>query len=212
MLKRALGITLLLALMLGGCGNPAEDKPEAKVSEAKEATTPPPPAAEAKTYAFNSEASTVNFVGSKVTGKHDGGFKTFKGTIVMTGNDPSSIQVEIDATSIWADNERLTGHLKSPDFFDAETHPTAQFTSHSIVREGAGYSVTGNLMLHGVTKSITFPATITATPEGVTAQSEFVLKRFDWNIAYTGKADDLIRDEVVVTLNIAAKPQTDSTL
>ena len=88
---------------------------------------------------------------------------------------------------------------------------TAQFTSQSIVREGTGYTVTGNLTLHGVTKSITFPASIMVTPEGVTAQSEFVLKRFDWNIEYKGKADDLIRDEVVVTLNIAAK-RTDSTL
>jgi polyisoprenoid-binding protein YceI len=126
----------------------------------------------------------------------------------VADGDPtkSSVNVAIDTLSIWSDSDPLTGHLKSADFFDVETHPISTFESTSIVRDGAGYSVTGNLDLHGVTKSITFPATIEVGPEQVTVQAEFAIKRFDFNIEYKGKADDLIRDDVVIKFDLMAMP------
>jgi polyisoprenoid-binding protein YceI len=122
----------------------------------------------------------------------------------------STVNVTIDATSLWTPKERLTGHLKSPDFFDVATYPSATFTSTAIARDGDHYAVTGNLTLHGVTKSITFPATIEVTDSGVHAQAEFAIKRFDFGIAFKGAADDLIRDDVLVRFDLHATPAPES--
>jgi len=153
--------------------------------------------------------STIGFVGSKVTGSHEGGFRQFDGGIVVVDGDPtrSRVEVNIDTTSLWADNERLMGHLQSPDFFDVETYSTARFVSTQIVPAADGYEVTGNLELHGVTKSITFPATIEIQPDRVVATAEFFIQRFDFDIVYPGKPDDLIRDEVVIRLDLSAVPE-----
>jgi len=65
--------------------------------------------------------------------------------------------------------------------------------------------VTGNLELHGVTKSITFPATITVQGDTVAVKAEFAINRKDFGIVYPGKPDDLIKDDVLLRLNISAK-------
>jgi len=62
--------------------------------------------------------------------------------------------------------------------------------------------VTGDFNLHGQTKSITFPAKITVTDAEVSVDSEFSINRKDFGIVYAGKADDLIRDDVVIRLKL----------
>ena len=192
-----------------GCDNPAEGKPEAEVTEVTASTKGPDDVG--VTYVIGPE-STIGFVGSKVTGSHDGGFTAFAGEIRLIDGTPESshVEVEIDTTSLWADNERLTGHLKSEDFFDVEQFPMAHFESTAVVPDGNGYVITGNLDLHGVQKSISFPATIDIMDDAIRAQAEFVIQRFDFEILYEGKADDLIRDEVVIKLDLIAKPETAS--
>lgn len=197
---------IALALVAVGCENPADGKTEAVVQEP---VTEPAPAAAADgvSYAL-AEGSSISWVGSKVTGKHDGGFESFEGEIVLVDGDPaaSSVSIMIDATSIWSDHDGLTGHLKNADFFDVETYPTASFVSTSITPAEGGFEVTGNLEMRGVTKSITFPATIEIVEDSVSAQAEFFIQRFDWGIEYAGKADDLIRDEVVIKFDLKAVP------
>jgi polyisoprenoid-binding protein YceI len=195
-----------------GCANPADDKPAAVVAEAR--TEAAPKAAPSESQIFEMvPPSSISFVGSKVTGKHDGGFNSFHGEIQVVGGDPtqSSIRLVIDTNSLWSDNERLTGHLKSPDFFEVETYPTATFESTSIVAQEGGHLVTGNLDLHGVTKSVSFPAQVAVSPDRITAQAEFSIKRFDWGIVYPGMTDDLIRDDVVVKFDLVATPKSSAT-
>jgi polyisoprenoid-binding protein YceI len=196
---------LLLAAAATGCADPAKDQPKAAVAEPAPV---PAPSDEARRFEI-AKTSEVLFVGSKVTGSHDGGFKVFAGEVRTVGDDPtrSSVSVSIDTTSLWSDNERLTGHLKSADFFEVETYPTATFQSTEVVREGAIYRMTGNLTLHGVTKSVSFPVDINIGPSCVTARAKFSINRFDFGIVYPGKAEDLIRDEVVIKLNITAYPE-----
>ena len=199
-------VLLAVALALGiGCPDPTEGKPAAAVADPLPPVETAPPVGEVYTIA---EGSTVSFVGSKVTGSHDGGFHDFEGTITLPDGDPmqGEIDIVIDTTSLWSDNEKLTNHLKSPDFFDVASHPTATFRSSSIAGTDSGYEVTGNLDLHGVSKSITFPATIELGADSIAAQAEFSIKRFDFGIAYTGAADDLIRDDVLIKLDIVAQP------
>jgi len=190
---------LMAVVAFVGCAaDPAADKPDAEVGEAQPETGH---AAGGTMLAF-SEDSAITWVGSKVTGKHEGGFSVFEGQINLVNADPtaSSVSVTIDTNSIWSDNEKLTGHLKSPDFFDVATFPTATFHSTSIEAATTGYTVTGNLNLHGVEKSISFPAEIEVTDGNVSVSASFAVKRFDFGVVYPGKKDDLIRDEVALTL------------
>lgn len=199
----------LLILGSAACSNPADNVPAADVSDAT--TTPAPVEDSGQTFTIG-EGSAIGFIGSKVTGQHDGGFKGFTGEINLVDQDPTKSQVHfnIDTTTLWADNEKLTGHLKSPDFFDVEQFPTATFTSTEIVPEGDGYKVTGTLDLHGVTRTISFPAGIEVSADSVTVKAEFSIMRFDFDIVYAGMADDLIRDEVVIKLDLAAAPATEA--
>jgi len=205
-MKRVLPVAFcLLAIALTGCADPTKDKPKATVDE----PTPEPerPAA-ARRFVLTDE-SVISFVGSKITGSHDGGFNAFEGEIRVVDGDTlqSSVDVTVDTTSLWSDDERLTEHLKSPDFFEVETYPSATFTSTEVQQDGERYRLVGNLTMHGITKSISFPADITIEEGRVTAASEFAIKRFDFDIKYPGKPDDLIRDDVLIKLNLVAVPE-----
>jgi polyisoprenoid-binding protein YceI len=191
----------LAAVILSGCSDPADNVAKSAVGEAAEATPVP---ATAKPYTIEKE-STIGFVGSKVTGSHEGGFNEFDGTLyVVDGMLTGSSMIEIDMTSTWSDNDRLTGHLKSSDFFDVETHPTSIFTLTEARPEGDLVVLTGNLALHGVTNSISFPAQLQISDNAVSINAEFAINRKDFNINYPGKPDDLIRDNVVLKLAVAA--------
>ena len=200
-----IGICLLGLLGILGCANPAKDKPEAEVSAPVETEQAAEPAGVLYSIA---EESRIEFVGSKVTGSHDGGFNQFTGEITLVDNDPlsSRLSLTIDTTSLWADSEKLAGHLKSPDFFDVATFGAATFEMTGISGEAGVFTVTGNLDLHGVTKSISFPANITVGDQEITATAEFSIKRFDFGIVYPGKTDDLIREEVLIRFDLKATP------
>ncbi len=212
-------LVLSFAVFLTACEDPAANKPKATTTNSTTSLSANTPTGNANTtaprvetkgtaLALTAENSKVEFTGSKVTGKHDGGFKAFTGTIdlVNAKAEESSVKVDIDTTSVYSDSEGLTGHLKSPDFFDVEKFPKANFTSTKIVADsakGAGdYTVTGDFELHGQKKSITFPAKITITDADVAVESEFSINRKDFGIVYAGKTDDLIRDAVVIKLNL----------
>ena len=197
----ALSMGIVLALV--GCADPSDSTPDAKVEEAKVVTEAP--ASEGTVYTIT-DASSVGFVGSKVTGSHDGGFKTFSGTVTVPDGDLSkaSIKAKIDMNSVFTDNDGLTKHLSSPDFFDVAAHPESTFESTAIEASGEGYTITGNFTFHGVTKSINFPATLTMESDMVKANAEFDINRFDFGVEYPGKVDDLIRENVVIKLDIQA--------
>lgn len=203
-------VAVIVAVGSACTSNPSESASQAVVGEATQPTTTAKPAAGAVSYTFSNADSKVEFVGAKVTRHHDGGFKTFSGTVQVPDGaiDKSSISVEIDTASIFSDEEKLTSHLKSPDFFDVAQFPKARFTSTSIVPNtsgGATHSVTGNLEMHGITKAVTFPAKIRLTDAGAEADAEFGINRKDWNIVYPGMPDDLIKDDILIKLAIRAK-------
>lgn len=196
-------------VLLVGCSNPADNVPAAAISSQTNAAdaAKAPSAANEKYFAFGPQGSTVDFVGSKVTGSHKGGFKNFAGELkVVKGQIGAGSKVVIDTTSLWSDNDRLTGHLKSADFFDVAKFPTATFVTTSVEQKDTNSTITGNLTLHGVTKQISFPAKIDVSEGAVNLSAVFFLNRFDFGIQYAGKTDDLIRKEVVIKLSLAATP------
>lgn len=219
-MKRSIIACVIGLGLVAGCKNPADDVAKAKVEE-KAAVQEEAQAAEApkaaelpklEGIAIGPAQGTVGFVGSKVTGSHEGLFQEFSGTIDVGDGKPESakVAVEIELSSVKTDNEKLDGHLKSADFFDVAQFPKATFVSTSIKaggEEGASYTVTGDLTLRGVTKSISFPATIAIDDQQVTVKSDFAINRKDFKIMYPGKPDDLIRDEVVIKLDLKAARQ-----
>ena len=201
----------LCVLGLAACPDPAKDKTKATVTPAKEAVAVDvAPLANAVRYPFSQADSKVGFVGAKVTGKHEGGFKTFTGVVELVDGDltKSRVQASIDVASVFTDSAKLDGHLKSPDFFAADQFPQARFLSTGFKKlDGTRVEVTGSLTLHGVTKTLVFPADITVGAEQVDVKAEFALNRKDFGIVYPGKPDDLIADNVLLTLDVHAKKQ-----
>jgi len=189
-----------------GCSNPADKVPAATVSNTNSTETASAPAAATRTYAITPDGSSVEFVGSKVTGSHRGGVKKFDGQLAVVDGHlaNSGSKVVIDTTSIWTDTDRLTGHLKTPDFFNVAQIPTATFETTSVADKGTNTVITGNLTLHGITKQISFPAQVQVADDAVNLKAEFAINRFDFDIKFPGKPDDLIRKEVVLKLNVKA--------
>jgi polyisoprenoid-binding protein YceI len=200
-------VSILLFVATGCDADPAKGKTQATTAEPVAAA--PAPASAVK-YSFSNADSKIEFVGAKVTRKHDGSFQTFTGTVNVVDNDPtkSSVTADIDVASIKTDEEKLTGHLKTAELLDVAKYPKATFTSTSIKAggdKGASHTVTGNLELHGVKKSISFPATIKLADDAVDVDAEFAINRKDFGIVYPGMPDDLIKDDVLLKLKLRAK-------
>lgn len=191
----------LVAMIFVACGD-VGDAPKAETGEAvtvNEAT--------GGEYRIDTNRSTIKWKAAKVTRAHDGGFRRFDGTVSVDGDSVTGVRLTIQTNSIWADDERLTGHLQSPDFFKVAEHPTATFEADRFAptdSAGMTHMVTGNLTLLGETRAVTFPAKITVGGNEVTATGDFIINRKDWGILYPGAPDDLISDDVRLLLDITA--------
>jgi polyisoprenoid-binding protein YceI len=150
----------------------------------------------------------IQFVGTHVGDKPDprtGGFAKFTGKAQV---DPAtkalqSLSAQIDTTSLFTALPMLTSHLKTPDFFEVREYPTAKFESTKIVPGKAGeVTITGKLTLHGVTKEISFPATVAVGDEGFTLKSEFNIDRSDFKMNF---GPDKVHNKVALTLVIGEK-------
>jgi polyisoprenoid-binding protein YceI len=118
--------------------------------------------------AFAQTTWTVDKVHSKVgfnvthmaVSEVEGKFNDFEGTVVSKAEDFSGAEVTFTAktASIDTDNERRDGHLKSPDFFEAEKYPEITFKGN-LVKNGMKYKLVGDFTMKGVTKKVEFDVT-----------------------------------------------------
>lgn len=125
-----------------------------------------------------------------------GSFNDFDSVVTADPADLASLEatLTIDVNSIDTKDAGRDGHLKSPDFFNAEQYPQLTFKKTSLVSKGGDdYELTGDLTIAGVTKSITLNTEISGpakdpwgntklgvTADGVIQRSEFGLT---WNAA-----------------------------
>ena len=110
--------------------------------------------------------------------------------------------INIETDGLEPDDAKLTGHLKSPDFFEVKKFPEAKFVSTGIKAEKEGFTVTGDLTLRGKTKSIKFPAKIENKNGTATLNADFKIKRSDWGMTYGA---GMIDDDVKLTVSVKAK-------
>ncbi|MDF1814719.1 MAG: YceI family protein [Verrucomicrobiales bacterium] len=215
-MKKFFAPVLCLGLLLSGCAeNPADNVEKANVENVTETSEALAPAstepAEKKIFVL-ANSSKINWTGSKVTGSHTGGFANFVGKFEVADSQlvPGGKHfVTVDMASVHSDNEKLTAHLKTEDFFDVEKYPIARFQLREAkLIEGNNYEISGILDMHGNAKKITFPATINISEKETLLDmaAEFSINRKDFGISYPGKPDDLIRDEVVMNFQVSAIP------
>jgi polyisoprenoid-binding protein YceI len=206
-MHRGIAITILSGLIFfTACNDPASNTTKATTGEAAQVASPA--TAQGQKYVITPQNSKIEFVGSKVTGQEKGSFGDFSGQIDYAGSPENSrVNITMKIESITTASPGLDKHLKTADFFDVAKYPEASFASTAIKaggENGASHTVTGNLTMHGVTKAITFPATINVTPDAATVESSFSINRKDFGINYAGATDNLIRDNVVLTLHVRA--------
>jgi polyisoprenoid-binding protein YceI len=200
---RLLTCTLIL---LSGSGLLALASPESA-----SASSPRAVSAEAETYSVDGVHSNILFkVRHNDVSYFYGRFGDISGTFTFDGNDASEcfVAIEVKAESVDTRNKKLDQHLRSPDFFDAKQFPVIIFESTEVAKgEGDVYKVTGDLSLHGVTKSITIDMEHVGTAEGRRGKlmgfhTTFTVDRTDFGMDYgVGSA---LGSDVEMTISVEA--------
>ncbi|RDC64275.1 YceI family protein [Adhaeribacter pallidiroseus] len=204
---------LALALLFGGTtGFIAPKNPVKKETKTAAVTT----------LEVDPAASTVGWTAKKVGGQHNGTVKLAKGSLQVNGKKLVGGNFVMDMTSITdvditneEFNKKLTGHLKSEDFFSVEKNPNSTFKITKvapIANAKAGepnYTVTGDLTIKGTTNPVTFPATVKTDGNSAEATAKIEVDRIKYDIKYRSSllgtaADKIIDDTFVMDVKLVA--------
>ncbi len=198
---------LFAAILFTACKSEIDEKPAATVKDAGKDAKAEAPKAVAGGPTLDAASSSIGFVGSKVSLDHPGAFKDFTAAVTLDGDTLTALQLEVETGSVAIEPEQLREHLVTADFFDAAKYSTATFSSTKITpgTAPATHMIEGNLELRGKTVVISFPATVTVDATHAKGKAEFTVNRKDFGIEYPGKPDDLIRDEVLLKIDLNFK-------
>ena len=175
------------------------------------------PVLAADTLKVDRAHSHVNFEIRHLVSTVTGSFNDFEGTIQFDKANPaqSSVDFTIQTASIDTGNDKRDGHLRTPDFFDAEKNPEITFKSKRLTKKGKDvYDVTGDFTMHGVTKEITIPVVYLGSVKGGRGEvsgfkTDFTLKRKDYGIAWNRELEAgtfLLGDDVDIHISLEAAP------
>jgi polyisoprenoid-binding protein YceI len=159
--------------------------------------------------------SNVNFEIRHLVSTVTGSFDDFEGAIQFDKANPaqSSVDFTIQTASIDTGNDKRDGHLRTPDFFDAEKNPQITFKSKRIAKKsGDTYDVTGDFTMRGVTKEITIPVTYLGSVKGQRGETHgfkttFTLNRKDYGVGWNREVETgtwLLGDDVDVRISLEA--------
>jgi polyisoprenoid-binding protein YceI len=169
------------------------------------------PVLSADKYVVDPAHTTVGFVAKhlmiyNVRGK----FSEFSGVIMYDEQDiaKSSMHGTIKVASLDTDNEKRDQDLRSATFLDAEKYPDIVFQSRHVEQRGDGYMLLGDLTVHGTTKAIAIPFTVSdkVTHLGKTMigfEARLELNRHEFQITYNKLMDNgglIVGDTVKIEL------------
>jgi hypothetical protein len=209
-MKKIILSLVVVAALLTACKENKKDKVEAK--EAVKV------AVIAALDNVDVDSSVITWKGAKPTGTHDGTILLKEGSLnVVEGKllggsfviEMATMKnLDLDAKS----GAKLVGHLSAPDFFDVATYATAKFVITKVEETDNNLSVTGNLTVKDITKSITIPAMLVTDGNVTTFKSEkFNVDRTDFNIKYGSKKffdnlkDKFIEDMIEFSFSVSTK-------
>lgn len=221
-MKRLFFLLTLISGLFVACQNNA---PADAANTSDETTEAAPATSESTAFNVNTDASIINWEGYK-PGKygHVGTIGIQSGKFTIKDGMPESGNFVIDMNSLAdmdvedpAKKAKLEGHLKSGDFFEVEKYPTGSFELTGATplegNEAANCTVTGNLTLKGITKSIEIPAMVNVADGAVSISTpEFTINRTEWNVMYDSGVigtlkDKLIADDVKLKITLAGNAQ-----
>ena len=173
---------------------------------------------DAVTWRIDTTHSELSFRVRHLVSRVRGGFNRWGGTIVA---DPAnlaggSVTVEIETASIDTNNERRDNHLRTSDFFLADSFPTITFRSTRIERSGDAAKIHGTLTMRGVTKPVVLEGELlgaTKTAQGknrIGFEASTTIDRLDYGVAWNRAAEGggvTLGDEVTITMTVAAVQQ-----
>lgn len=175
-------------------------------------------AAATETFVFDKAHTRVGFQIRHFLTKVEGRFRDYDGRIAIDRQNPASsrVDVTIQANSIDTGNERRDADLKSANFFDVEKYPTISFKSSKMTPNGKDlYEVTGDLTMHGVTKTLIVPVRHTGflnlgKQEKAGFEVTFPLNRKDYGITWNRVMEGggaMLGDDVQITLYVEANKE-----
>lgn len=172
------------------------------------------------TFVIDADHSNVGFtVRHAGIGKTRGKFTDFEASIeVADVNSPagSTAQAVIKAASINTNNSSRDDHLRSADFFDVEKYPELTFKSTAVSGTKEKFTLTGDLTIHGVTKSVTLDveflgeATDPFGNDRAAFEANTVISRKDFGLTWNAALEAggvLVGDKITITLDIEAIKQ-----
>ena len=173
--------------------------------------------AQEATIVIDTESSTLNWVGKKITtSQHNGSLKFLSGELIICANNDGSESLvcggefSVDMTSLLVEDltgsgkKRLEGHLKSDDFFSVNKHKTAYLSINSSKATDSGFIAQGSLTIKDITHPIEFK--LTRNLGGFVA--DLVFDRSKYNVKYNSGSffenlgDNLILDDIELTANL----------
>jgi|SRR5690606_4822401 len=174
------------------------------------------------TYVLDPSHSRIGFVArhAMIT-KVRGSFNEVDGSGFFDAANPenSNLSLTIKAASIDTRNEDRDNHLRSNDFFDMEKYPEITFRSTKVEAKGDSvYTVTGDLTMKDVTKSISFdlelsgPARDPFGNDRIGLEGSTVVNRKDWGITWNAPLEAggvLVGEKVTLEFEVSAIKQTD---
>lgn len=175
---------------------------------------------EKKELTLDTKTSKVEWLGKKVTGQHNGTINVKGGNLVVSDDKLVGGEIEIDMNSIAVSdikdeemNGKLTGHLKSDDFFAVDKHPSSNLKIKEVVKaEGENvYTIKGDMTIRGITHEEEFPATIVYKNGKLAAVGEMTIDRSKYEVKYGSDeffdnlGDKMIYDDFILKFKIGAK-------
>lgn len=169
------------------------------------------------TYALDPTHTRLGFVTrhAMVT-KVRGSFEDLEGTAVLDFDDPSrsSASLSFQVGSINTNNAQRDAHLRTNDFFDVDSHPTATFTSAGVrVLDAETFEMVGDLTLKGVTHPVTLTWELTGTqtdPYGnlrAGFEGRATINRKDWGVSWNAALETggvLVSEKITLELDVSA--------
>ena len=171
------------------------------------------------TAKVDTQNSSVQWKGYKVTGEHSGVVNIKSGQLTFDDNGMlNGGSFEIDMNTITCldlqggGKEKLEGHLKSDDFFGVATYPVAKFVATKVISRGkpGEFKVIGNLTIKETTKEVKFDTNLTEEGNKVSAIANLRIDRSDFDVRFGSGSffdalgDRTIYDEFDLTINLTA--------
>jgi polyisoprenoid-binding protein YceI len=178
-------------------------------------------------FEIDPSSSTATWTGSKTIIKDyfdTGSIKIKSGEVTLAENKISSGNIVFDMTSISAlksgkgkDEDKLSGHLKSEDFFDVAKYPIATFISSEVLTDPIqtnNFTLKGKLTIKDVTESIEIPVTLSEKDGVLMGEGQVTVDRTEWDVRYGSNkffeslGDKVINDNFTLDFELITKKST----